>query len=98
MTRNLLDPAVLDHWLAQQPEWASTGDELTRTVGCGDFPAAIDLVVAVAADSERLDHHPDIDIRYTSVRFALRTHSAGGLTELDLELAERISRLAAARS
>ncbi|MCU1689781.1 MAG: 4a-hydroxytetrahydrobiopterin dehydratase, partial [Jatrophihabitantaceae bacterium] len=68
-------------------------DTLMREVKCPGFPAAIALVVAVADAAQEADHHPDIDIRYDTVRFALSTHSAGGLTALDLRLAERISAL-----
>ena len=49
---------------------------------------------AVAADAEAMDHHPDIDIRWRKVTFALSTHSEGGLTQLDIELATQIDRLA----
>ena len=48
----------------------------------------------VAEQAEELNHHPDIDIRYTTLTFTLSTHSAGGLTGKDLELAGRIDRLA----
>ncbi len=49
----------------------------------------------VAGAAEAMDHHPDIDIRYTTVTFTLSTHSEGGLTAKDLELAGQIDRLAA---
>jgi 4a-hydroxytetrahydrobiopterin dehydratase len=51
-------------------------------------------VQQVADEAERRDHHPDIDIRWRTLRFALSTHSAGGLTQLDLDLADEIDRLA----
>ena len=49
------------------------------------------------AAAETMDHHPDIDIRWRTVSFALSTHSAGGLTQLDIELAHQISQEAARR-
>ena len=49
----------------------------------------------VAAAAETMDHHPDIDIRWRTVAFALSTHSEGGLTQLDVELAHQISQEAA---
>jgi 4a-hydroxytetrahydrobiopterin dehydratase len=50
----------------------------------------IRLVVDVARIAEELDHHPDIDVRWTTVRFRLTTHSAGGVTDNDFALAGRI--------
>jgi 4a-hydroxytetrahydrobiopterin dehydratase len=51
------------------------------------------FVNAVARLAERLQHHPDIDIRWNRVTLRLTTHDAGGLTRMDYELASRISRL-----
>ena len=58
------------------------------------FAAAIELVGLVGASAEQLDHHPDIDIRWRNVTFACATHSEGGVTQLDIELAHRIHDLA----
>ncbi|MFI8083676.1 4a-hydroxytetrahydrobiopterin dehydratase [Kitasatospora sp. NPDC086009] len=76
--------------LADLPEWSRDGDSIVRTADAADFPAAIRVVVAVAEQAEALDHHPDIDIRWRTLHFALSTHSAGGLTSLDATLAGRI--------
>ncbi|MFJ3790940.1 4a-hydroxytetrahydrobiopterin dehydratase [Kitasatospora sp. NPDC090091] len=76
--------------MAGLPEWTRDGDTITRTADARDFPAAIRVVVAVAEEAETMDHHPDIDIRWRTLRFALSTHSAGGLTALDFTLAARI--------
>ena len=51
------------------------------------------FVNQIAAEAEEMDHHPDIDIRWDTVELVLCTHSAGGLTQLDVELAHRISAL-----
>ena len=85
----------LDDGLRALPDWRREGDTLLRSVQAEDFPAAIRLVVAVAEAAEAMDHHPDIDIRWRTLHFALSTHSAGGLTALDLDLAARIDALAA---
>ena len=53
----------------------------------------MDFVNSVAEIAEEDDHHPDIDIRYNKVRIALSTHSEGGLTDLDFEVAEKIDTL-----
>jgi len=85
----------LDDGLRTLPDWRREGDTLLRSVQAEDFPAAIRLVVAVAEAAEAMDHHPDIDIRWRTLHFALSTHSAGGLTALDLDLAAQIDALAA---
>lgn len=62
----------------------------------GSFPAAASLVERIAEAAEAADHHPDIDVRYPDrVRVSLTTHAVGGLTTHDVELARRISALAA---
>ena len=58
------------------------------------FLVGITLVQRVAEAAEAMNHHPDIDIRYTTLTFTLSTHSEGGLTAKDLELAGMIDRLA----
>ena len=90
----LLDDVTVQQWLQAHPPWDRAGEEITRTVECPSFPAAIALVQQVADEAERRDHHPDIDIRWRTVRFTLSTHSAGGLTQLDLDLGDEIDRLA----
>lgn len=96
----LLDEQAVRTWLAEHPAWHRDGAQIRRNVECATFPAAIEVVRRVADVAEARDHHPDIDIRWRTLRFALSTHSAGGLTINDLELAEEIDRLApgAARS
>ena len=85
----------LNEGLRSLPDWRREGDTLRRSIEAADFPAAIRLVVAVAEAAEAMDHHPDIDIRWRTLHFALSTHSAGGLTALDLDLAAQIDALAA---
>jgi 4a-hydroxytetrahydrobiopterin dehydratase len=58
-----------------------------------DFSQAIEFVNGVAEIAEEDDHHPDIDIRYSKVSVRLSTHSEGGLTDLDFEVAEKIDTL-----
>ena len=77
--------------LQDLPGWERTGDEIVRTVRFPEFMDGIRFIQRVADMAEAADHHPDMDIRYRNVRFALSTHEAGGLTEKDLELARQIS-------
>jgi 4a-hydroxytetrahydrobiopterin dehydratase len=97
MTRpELLDAATVDAALrdAGSP-WARDGDKLVVELQFATFMDAIGFVVTVAEIAERLDHHPDIDVRYTTIRLVVSTHDAGGLTELDLQLASDVSAAAA---
>jgi len=73
--------------------WERRGESLTTTVVLHDFAAALSFVNAVGAAAEAANHHPDIDIRWNTVQLVLSTHSAGGLTVLDLALAATIDRL-----
>ena len=72
------------------PSWRHEGGELVRVVELVSFPQAIEVVDRVAVLAERADHHPDIDIRWRTLTFHLSTHSAGGITDKDLALAEQI--------
>ncbi|WP_017586587.1 4a-hydroxytetrahydrobiopterin dehydratase [Nocardiopsis ganjiahuensis] len=77
-------------------EWDPEGPLVHRTVRLADFLAAVALVNEVAQAAEQAGHHPDIDIRYNTVRFALTTHSEGAVTDKDMALAARVDELVAA--
>ncbi|MFJ9696277.1 4a-hydroxytetrahydrobiopterin dehydratase [Kitasatospora sp. NPDC101183] len=96
--RDLVDEDGIAAALAGLPHWTREGGSISRSADARDFPAAIRVVVAVAEQAEALDHHPDIDIRWRTLRFVLSTHSAGGLTALDFTLAARIDEALAAES
>ena len=87
----LLDDDEIDAALGGLPGWEREGDALVRTAALPSFPAAITVVDRVAAIAEKRDHHPDIDIRWRNLTFRCSTHSAGGITELDVALALSIS-------
>lgn len=90
----LLRVDAIARFCADHPGWHAVEGVLVRATTAPTFPAAIALVDAVAQAAEEMDHHPDIDIRWCTVTFRLSTHSAGGLTDLDLDLARRIDALA----
>lgn len=92
---DVLSPSDLSAALAAVPAWTGTTESIERTVDAPSFEAAIRIVDDVAVQAEQANHHPDIDIRWRRVRFALSTHDAGGVTALDLELAASIDRIAA---
>jgi 4a-hydroxytetrahydrobiopterin dehydratase len=89
----LLDADEIDLALADLPGWEREGQILRLTHEASSFPQAIAIVDAVADEAEQMNHHPDIDIRWRTLTFVLSTHSAGGITQLDVELAHRISRI-----
>ena len=91
----VIDAAALDAVLAgpDAPEWDLVDGQLVKVVGCASFMAALDFVMAVGRLAEEADHHPDIDIRWRTVRLALVTHDAGGITGLDLALARAVDAL-----
>lgn len=92
-SRERLDAAGVAAGLERLPGWEGDESAIVRTASMPDFLAAIELVAAVAQVAEAMDHHPDIDIRWRTVRFALSTHSSGGVTETDLAAAAAIERL-----
>lgn len=92
----LLDDAAITEALAGLPGWSRDGDALVLTAKLPTFPAAIGVVDKVAEHAESLDHHPDIDIRWRTLVFRCSTHSEGGITDLDTDLAASISREVAA--
>jgi 4a-hydroxytetrahydrobiopterin dehydratase len=73
--------------------WSRRGDVITKTFQFRNFLEGIDFVAAVAKAADAADHHPDIDIRYTKIMCSLSTHSAGGITQKDLDMARKIERL-----
>lgn len=94
----LLDDTVITAALADLPDWERDGDALVLVAKLPSFPVAIGVVGRVAEIAEARDHHPDIDIRWRTLTFRCSTHSAGGVTDLDVALAASISaEVAAAR-
>jgi len=85
----LADAAITD-WLGAHAGWEREGDEIRKRFERASFPDAIAFVVRIGFFAEAANHHPDLDIRWRTVVVALTTHDAGGLTELDLKLAESI--------
>ncbi|MFB4310199.1 4a-hydroxytetrahydrobiopterin dehydratase [Actinomadura sp. GTD37] len=94
MAETLDDTAVAER-LRGLPAWDRDGDAIRRRVKAPSFMAGIDVVAEVARAAEDADHHPDIDIRWRTLTFTLTTHSAGGLTGKDFDLAARIDEIAA---
>lgn len=80
--------------LTDLPAWSGDANRITRSVEAPDFLTGIRIVADVAQVAETMNHHPDIDIRWRTVTFTLSTHSEGGVTEKDIELARSIDDVA----
>lgn len=88
--RQKLSDLEIQRALGTLAGWSRRGDTLTKAFTFDKFAKGIAFVDRVAVVADEMDHHPDIDIRYTKVTMTLSTHDAGGITQADLTLAERI--------
>jgi 4a-hydroxytetrahydrobiopterin dehydratase len=91
---DVLNPDALHHELDRLEGWSGTTDGLEKRYRFADFNGSIAFVNRVAAVAEELDHHPDITVNWNTVTLRLVTHSAGGVTQNDVELARRLDPLA----
>ncbi|WP_026912842.1 4a-hydroxytetrahydrobiopterin dehydratase [Patulibacter minatonensis] len=90
---DLIGEGRLETWLGAHA-WTREDGALQREWTLDDFAGAVQFVNAVAGLAESQGHHPDIALHsYNKVRLRLTTHSSGGITENDLELAERVDEL-----
>lgn len=80
--------------LRDLPGWSRVGDTITKTFTFGGFPDAVAFVTRLVNPAERLEHHPDLDLRYNRVIVSLSTHDRGGLTGADFTLAVEIEKAA----
>lgn len=83
----------LKRFLKKVPEWEIEGKKITRVVEFDGFSEAVEFLNDVAEVAEDEGHHPDVDIREGKVILMLTTHDAGGVTETDIEVAQRLDNL-----
>ncbi|MEA5472420.1 4a-hydroxytetrahydrobiopterin dehydratase [Spirulina sp. 06S082] len=88
-----LEEAAIASQLESLPEWTREGQLLRREFVFGDFREAIAFVQSLVEPVDDAGHHPDITISYNKVTLILTTHDVGGLTQLDLDVAELINQL-----
>jgi 4a-hydroxytetrahydrobiopterin dehydratase len=74
--------------------WERDGDAIRRTFKLDDFKGSVDFVNRITPEAEDMNHHPDLEISWNEVTVSLTSHSEGGLTANDFELAGRIERVA----
>jgi 4a-hydroxytetrahydrobiopterin dehydratase len=89
----LLADSEIDARLAGRPGWSRAGEAIEKTFECGDFVGSVGFVQKLVAPAEEMNHHPDLEISWDKVKVSLTSHSEGGLTAADFELAAKIDAL-----
>ena len=92
--RNKLSDLEIQRALGDLAGWSRRGDTLVKTFTFDKFARGIAFVDRIAVAADKMNHHPDIDIRYTKIQISLSTHDAGGITQNDLNLAKEIESVA----
>lgn len=90
----LLEEAEIEARLAGLPGWERDGAAIAKSFARGDFVGSVEFVAALVEPAEAINHHPDLAISWDTVRATISTHSEGGLTAADFELAAKIDALA----
>jgi 4a-hydroxytetrahydrobiopterin dehydratase len=89
----LSDPEI-EARLAEHPGWSRDGAAIVKSFKRGDFVGSVNFVSSIAKPAEEMNHHPDLAISWDEVTVSLSTHSEGGVTPSDFELAAKIDALA----
>ena len=90
----LLDDEEIEAKLAGLEGWERRGDAIAKAFDRGDFVGSVGFVDSLVAPAEEMGHHPDLEISWSTVTVTISTHSEGGLTAADFELAAKIDGLA----
>lgn len=90
----LLDDAEAEERLAGLPGWRRSGEAIEKEFKRGDFVGSVGFVDSLVEPAEAMNHHPDLAISWDTVTVTLSSHSEGGLTAADFELAAKIDALA----
>lgn len=89
----LLDDDAISERLGSLEGWSRDGDRIVKEYDNEDFVGSMRFADALVEPAEDMGHHPDLEISWATVRVAITNHAAGGLTEADFELAQRIDAL-----
>ncbi len=90
----LLEQNEIERRLGELDGWSQQGGTIVKELRCGDFSGSVDLVNRIAPVANEMNHHPDLAISWDTVTVTLATHSEGGLTAADFELAAKVDALA----
>jgi 4a-hydroxytetrahydrobiopterin dehydratase len=89
-----LGDSEIEARLAEHPGWERRGSAISKSFSRGDFVGSVNFVQSLVAPAEEMNHHPDLEISWDTVTVSLSTHSDGGVTAADFELASKIDALA----
>jgi len=89
----LLSDDEIEERLAGLSGWERSGDAIEKSFECGDFVGSVRFVESLVEPAEAINHHPDLAISWATVTVTISTHSEGGLTASDFELAGKIDAL-----
>lgn len=90
----LLSDGEIEARLAELDGWERAGEAIAKTFERGDFVGSVRFVGSIVEPAEAMGHHPDLEISWDKVTVTISTHSEGGLTGNDFELAAKIDALA----
>jgi 4a-hydroxytetrahydrobiopterin dehydratase len=90
----LLSDEEIKERLKELDGWHQRGEYIVKSFDRGDFVGSVKFVDSLVEPAEEMNHHPDISISWSQVEVALSTHSEGGVTENDFELARKVEELA----
>jgi 4a-hydroxytetrahydrobiopterin dehydratase len=85
-----LSDQEIEQALTECDGWSREGDAIVKEFDRGDFAGSVDFVNALAPSAEEMNHHPDLEISWSKVKVKITTHSEGGLTGNDFELARKV--------
>ena len=88
-----LSDSEIDERLGGLEGWERSGDAIVKQFDNGDFKGSVEFVNRLTPEAEEMNHHPDLEISWKDVTVTITTHSEGGLTASDFELARRIESL-----
>jgi 4a-hydroxytetrahydrobiopterin dehydratase len=90
----LLSDEEIEARLREREGWERRGDAIVKEARTADFVGSVELLKRITPVAEEMNHHPDVSISWNRVTLSLSTHSQGGITDSDFELAARIDELA----
>jgi 4a-hydroxytetrahydrobiopterin dehydratase len=90
----LLTDSEVEARLSEHPGWERVGEAIVKSFKRGDFVGSVRFVDSIVEPAEAMNHHPDLEISWDEVTVSIATHSEGGITAADFELAAKIDALA----
>lgn len=89
----LLEDSEIETRLSSLSGWERSGEAIVKSFGCGDFVGSVKFAGSLVEPAEAMGHHPDLEISWDTVKVTISTHSEGGLTAADFELAAKVDAL-----